>query len=325
MGEIFARESSGRGIAFTGERMTPDHTGQVEFEHLHRYFFAREFCRGKDVLDIASGEGYGSAYLAQVAGAVVGVELSEEMVAHAQASYRRPNLEFRQGDARHLAFPDDRFDVVISFETIEHFFDQTEFLDEIRRVLRPDGVLLISSPDRDIYSPVDGAVNPFHIKELSRREFEELIRERFPHCDFYTQRPMIGSTLLAESPRQSWQTSRTFERRGDTHFEASSGLPRAPYILAVAAGSPIPLGFDSLYIHTSDTDGPRREITDMRREQDAASRELSDMRREWDTASREAERMKLHLQAILASTSWRCTAPIRHIAGLLLRLRGVRR
>jgi 2-polyprenyl-3-methyl-5-hydroxy-6-metoxy-1,4-benzoquinol methylase len=121
MGEIFLREASDKALDFTGERMTAGHVGQVEFEHLHRYFFAREFCRDKDVLDVAAGEGYGSAYLGQIARSVVGVELSAKAVEHANASYKRDNVSFHQGDARHLTLPDASFDVVTSFETIEHF------------------------------------------------------------------------------------------------------------------------------------------------------------------------------------------------------------
>jgi tRNA/tmRNA/rRNA uracil-C5-methylase (TrmA/RlmC/RlmD family) len=92
MGEIFEREEAKVALGFTGERLTSDVRGQVEMEHLHRYFFARAFARGKDVLDIASGEGYGSAYLAKVARSVVGVEINPESVAHASENIQaRPS------------------------------------------------------------------------------------------------------------------------------------------------------------------------------------------------------------------------------------------
>lgn len=319
MGEIFARRTADCGVDFTGERMTSTHAGQAEFEHLHRYFFAREFCQDRDVLDIAAGEGYGSAYIAQNARSVIGVELSGEMVAHANASYGQPNLSFQRGDARSLEYPTGSFDVVTSFETIEHFLEQDRFLDEVRRVLRPGGMLILSSPDRDVYSPPDSQANPFHARELSRQELEALLRPRFEHCDFYAQRPMTGTVLLADPSRATRDRSRTFERRGDRHFEASGGLPRAPYLLAIASNAPIRACFDSVYIETSDIEGPVRNLTARFARQMAQQAE--DLERQRDAAIRMAELATAHARKIEASTSWRCTAPIRQAAGLIAKLR----
>jgi protein-L-isoaspartate O-methyltransferase len=100
VGEIFRWEHPAKALPFTGERFTSETSGQIEIEHLHRYFLARELCRDKDVLDIASGEGYGSALIAQVAKSVIGVEIDAEVVAYATAAYGRNNLTFHQGDAR---------------------------------------------------------------------------------------------------------------------------------------------------------------------------------------------------------------------------------
>src|SRR5260221_4044637 len=100
MGEIIPRPLPTTPLHFTGERLTSELTGQTIIEHLHRYLLVREYCRGKDVLDVASGEGYGSALIAQVARSVVGVEIADDAVAHAASSYRRSNLYYVQGDAR---------------------------------------------------------------------------------------------------------------------------------------------------------------------------------------------------------------------------------
>ena len=325
VGEIFARRSSDNRVDFIGERMTPSHAGQAEFEHLHRYFFAREFCRDKDVLDVAAGEGYGSAYLAQNARTVVGVELSAEMVAHAAASYAQPNLAFRQGDARRLAFAASSFDVVTSFETIEHFLEQEDFVDEVRRVLRPNGVFIVSSPDRDVYSPPGSPANPFHAKELCREEFEALLRPRFGHCVFYAQRPMTGTALLAEPAGAARGVSRTFERRGDRHFEASSGLPRAPYVMAVCSNAPIPACFDSVYIETSDTEGCVRNMTarlgELAGQIDRLEQQVGWLERQRDAAMREAEFAAIQVQRIEASHTWRWTAPARLAFGALTKRR----
>jgi SAM-dependent methyltransferase len=138
------------------------------------------------VLDAACGVGYGSAYLAGTARKVVGVDRSDDALAHARSEYARPNVEFVEGDVLALPFPDDAFDVVCAFEAIEHVDDQRRFLSEAARVLRHEGTLLVSTPrvDRTSRKPE----NPFHRIELSRADFEALLRERFGDLELYGQR-----------------------------------------------------------------------------------------------------------------------------------------
>jgi SAM-dependent methyltransferase len=250
MGEIFRRETAEHPEPFTGERLTTAIGGQVQIEHYHRYLFARSFVRGLDVLDVASGEGYGSALLAQVARSVVGVEYSEPTVRGAVGNFVRPNLRFLRADARALPLADACVDAVVSFETIEHFDRQDEFLREIRRVLRPDGRFIVSTPDRDVYSPAGSAANPFHVHELSRLEFASLLHGAFRHVLLTQQRALIGSALLGEAG--STAPPLVFDRRGETHFESCVGLPRAPYVIAVASDREPPPLPPSLYIDRGD-------------------------------------------------------------------------
>jgi len=181
MGEIFIRERPHTALEWTGERLTTGISGQIEIEHYHRYLLAREFCRGKDVLDVASGEGYGSAFMAQVARSVVGVEVIPAVAAHAALAYRHVNLRFIAGDARFIPLRDASCDIVVSFETIEHLYQQDDFLAEVHRVLRPHGILIVSTPDRDVYSPSNSPPNPFHVHELTKEEFATTLARHFRH------------------------------------------------------------------------------------------------------------------------------------------------
>jgi SAM-dependent methyltransferase len=166
------------------ERIVPDETepGIVAL-HLKRYEFARPSCVGKVVLDAGCGVGYGTAFLAERARRVVGVDLSEEAISYARSRYGAPNVDFVVGDLLRLERPDDAFDVVCAFETIEHLPDQEAFLDEARRVLRPGGALFLSTPPAGAAAP-----NPFHEHELSADELERLLRSRFAHVELYGQR-----------------------------------------------------------------------------------------------------------------------------------------
>ena len=254
MGEIFTNERPDQPLPFSGERMTSARSGQIEYEHLHRYLFARELCRGKDVLDVASGEGYGTALISQTARNVVGVEIDGPSVKHASRAYARSNVSFLTGDARAIPLANASVDVVVSFETLEHFFEHAAFIAEVRRVLRPGGQLVISSPDRDVYSSLGGRVNPFHVHELSRAEFTTLLQTQFANTALYSQRPMIGSALVPDGGTRPHR-SLTFEKRGE-HLETSAGLPRSFYAVAIASDAPIAEDVSSVYIDTSNVDLP---------------------------------------------------------------------
>jgi SAM-dependent methyltransferase len=169
------------------ERIVPDETSPgIVALHLKRYEFAAPWCRDRAVLDAGCGVGYGTAHLAEMAASVVGVDRDEGAIAYARERYARPNVEFRVGDLLDLEVADDSFDVVCSFETIEHLEDVDAFLAEIVRVLRPGGVFLVSTPcaDETTASPE----NPFHRVELSPGDFEALLRRSFREVELYGQR-----------------------------------------------------------------------------------------------------------------------------------------
>ena len=171
------------------ERIVPDETepGIVAL-HLKRYEFARPYCAGREVLDAGCGVGYGTAFLGEAARRAVGVDRSEEAIEYARGRYAGPNVEFEVGDLLDLRAPDGAFDVVCCFETIEHLSDQDAFVAEVRRVLRPGGEFVVSTPRAGT-----AGENPFHERELSPAEFERLLRDRFDSVELYGQRRLQTS------------------------------------------------------------------------------------------------------------------------------------
>jgi GT2 family glycosyltransferase/glycosyltransferase involved in cell wall biosynthesis/SAM-dependent methyltransferase len=240
MGEIFKVHRPDVPAPLTGERLTSAIPGEIEAEHFHRYFYAREFCRGKRVLDVGSGEGYGSFLLAEVASQVVGLEIDKATCEYARRNFARGNLIFVQGDARCIPFEDKSFDIVTSFELIEHFYEHDQFLQDILRVLRARGVLLISSPDRDFYSGLHSRANPFHVRELNRSELKAKLGEYFEHSKIFYHRLVSGSLMLPTAVEPSGAKSLAFERRGEVHFESSVGLPRASYLFTISSNCALP-------------------------------------------------------------------------------------
>jgi SAM-dependent methyltransferase len=131
-------------------------------------------CAGRDVLEAGCGEGYGADLIADVARRVIGLDYDESAVAHVKARY--PRVEMLHGNLAALPLPDETVDVVVNFQVIEHLWDQGQFVAECLRVLRPGGVLLMSTPNRITFSPGrDTPINPFHTRELNAAELTELL------------------------------------------------------------------------------------------------------------------------------------------------------
>ncbi|BAZ41267.1 hypothetical protein NIES4101_72290 [Calothrix sp. NIES-4101] len=184
-------------MEFTGERYIPSVGGKIKYEHLHRYAICLDFVSQKAVLDIASGEGYGSALLANVAASVIGVDIDSESIDYAKAQYaNHHNLQFLVGSCESIPLPDKSVDVVTSFETLEHHNHHEEMMQEIKRVLKPDGILIISSPNKLAYSDEANYSNPFHVKELYYEELVDLLSRYFNHNKFYGQKMTSSSFLL---------------------------------------------------------------------------------------------------------------------------------
>ena len=223
-------------MEFTGEFYVPEQHGNLELEHVHRYLQATQIVAGKSVLDIACGEGYGSLLLAASATTVTGVDISEEVIAHARERYARDNLTFLVGDCSKMPVTDHSVDVVVSFETIEHHDQHEAMMREIKRVLRPDGCLMMSTPDRLHYSIEPDTSNPFHVKELLEDEFKSLIRSHFRKAAFFGQRIAYGSTMFSDEGAQPSRCYWKDARSG----EIFSGNNRPLYWIALASDTDLP-------------------------------------------------------------------------------------
>lgn len=185
-------------LLFTGERFTPECEREIWYEHWHRYVFARPFAQDKRVLDVACGEGYGSALLAEVAAEVVGVDIDEAALQHARTRYGKfANLHLQCGNAESLQFEPGRFDLVVSFETLEHVEAQQALIEGLSRVLSDDGLLIVSSPDKHAYTDVRGFRNEFHVRELYRDELLTLLKREFPHVRLLGQKLLFQSAIWA--------------------------------------------------------------------------------------------------------------------------------
>lgn len=285
----------------TGERYLPEFDGDWTLEHLHRYLLACELAVGKTVLDIACGDGYGAAMLARHAAQVTGVDIDTPTVERARGKYVADNLRFLQGSATDIPLDDDSVDLVISFETIEHLMEQDRMLYEIRRVLRPEGFLIISSPDKYEYSDVPGYHNEFHLKELYRQEFEALLQKHFSRHALLGQRVVFGSLIASAETRPFLSWSKV-EEQGRTE-----GLAHAVYHIAVAGDGPLPPLPSSLF-------RAPLEHSDHVRQLEAALHYTQEC---LDAREHELEDARTMLSSLVNSRSWKLTAPLRALAALL--------
>lgn len=280
-------------IEFTGERFVPTEQGVIRQEHLHRYAWCLPLAEGKDVLDVASGEGYGSAMLAGRARSVVGVDISHEAVAHASSQYRGiGNLQYIQGSAASIPLADDSVDVVVSFETIEHLNEQEEMMAEIRRVLRPDGIMVMSSPNKEVYSDQAGYHNDFHVKELYLSEFTALVARHFPAWRMSSHRMAVCSTITPSGKHSSQISYQALTDTGREVEERVADIPDAVYFVVVAAENDALLPAmpaSILYAESEDLFAHHREVARWAQAQDAEIGSLREhVRRE------QAEVARLH-------------------------------
>ncbi len=295
MMDLVSKPAESGDLPFTGERLVTTIANETMVEHLHRYGLAIDLCDGKVVLDIASGEGYGSSLLARRALRVYGVDISSEAVEHASKKYQAPNLKYLQGRADAIPVADNEIELAVSFETLEHHDLHDEMMRELRRVMKVDGLLIISTPDKRYYSEEPKITNEFHVKELYEAEFRDLLARYFRNVRVMHQRILYASVNDVEAGDRGVTVY-----EGDySNISKTRGIGKAPYLVALASDGNLPPINLSLFDGTA---------TLLRRAQDLHRREV-------EVVYKEAELQKLH--NLLPISLYRAIRdPVRKLLGL---------
>jgi SAM-dependent methyltransferase len=226
----------------------------VAYEHLHRYHWVAPLAAGKRVLELASGEGYGARILAAEAASVVGVDIDPAAVDHAASKYGAANLTFVQGSITRVPISEDQgFDLVVCFEAIEHIEDHESLLSEVKRLLKPEGRFVVSTPNKDVYASEAGHGNPFHVKELSFPELDALLRARFSQILYFAQRVLPASSLWNMEPPADGPVDEVVIQRGAAEFVRIAAEERVgAYFVAVASDAAMRPPAGSVLLDQSD-------------------------------------------------------------------------
>ncbi|MEA2218252.1 MAG: hypothetical protein QOJ35_878 [Solirubrobacteraceae bacterium] len=228
---VEARPGRPRPWAGIAERLDPRITPGVlaHAEHVARYRWAAQLADGRDVLDAACGVGFG-AHLLHEGGArsVTGVDAFAGAIVEAREQ-GHDGLRFEIGDLLDLPFASERFDLVVCFEAIEHVAEQERVVDEIKRVLRPGGLLAMSTPVRGAFT----VHNPHHVAELAPDELERLLRGRFDNVALRWQHSASAS-VLDLGPKDGRPASPS------PSLEWTSGPIEPLYVVALAGDAELP-------------------------------------------------------------------------------------
>ncbi len=297
-------------LKWTGERYLPWIEGsQIHYEHLHRYYFARQLATGQDVLDMASGEGYGADILAGEARYVIGIDSHRDSVYHASKKYARENLAFIQGSITSVPLQPKGFDIITCFEAIEHISDHESLLTEIKRLLRPGGVLVLSSPNKSTYSDISNFKNAFHEKELYFEDLFALMCRHFATVRFFGQRVTAASKIHDLSSSYHIYSEFVVQKQSGIFELSQNGSEPPLYFIAVATDNPTSVDFGMLESWLSDANdtlirGYDKRISDLQaeirtlQEKERDNQRLLEMARAKDAQISELQSQKLLAQQL---------------------------
>ncbi|MBI4849263.1 MAG: sulfatase-like hydrolase/transferase [Nitrospirae bacterium] len=229
-------------LAFTGERYVPwADDPEMNYEHLHRYRFVKEFVKGKKVLDLGCGEGYGCLMLSDDADSVTGIDIADEAIRHASIKYRRENLKFIQGSMSDIPIEGQYlFDIIISFEALEHITEQDDLLREVKRLLKKDGMFIVSTPNKyELHAENPNYQNEFHVKELSLDEFNSLLTANFKNISLYGQKVCASSDIFPLYDDAIIFRDYLMEKEGSEFHFLNAAKRKAKLFIAIASDEKI--------------------------------------------------------------------------------------
>jgi SAM-dependent methyltransferase len=231
------------------ERLRNDPMSELWGEHRARYRFAAQLATGRRVLDVACGSGFGLHMLRDAGARPIGIDLDSPALAEARGLDAGSRLV--RADATRLPLSDGCVELVTSFETIEHVADAAALVRELRRVLRPGGLLVVSTPNRDFGPPARHAANPFHVQEFAAAELRELVRTCFTDVRLYGQWPTEAYHYVPFLMLESDWTPRALV------WKASNRLPFAlkNRLARLVSGKPFYPGDDDYVFVPDKTDG----------------------------------------------------------------------
>lgn len=190
------------------ERILPTADGEISFvfsRHKFAYLHVQQFVENKTVIDIGCGTGYGCKILAEKAKLVYGIDHNAEAIAYCHKYYGAPNVKYLQMDAASLKL-DSQFDIGVTFQVIEHLRDVEDFVDQLKRIVKSNGLIFISTPNVRVPKK-EGERNPFHFSEMSYDQFNQLLGTKFVSFEIlgvgYASRNRLRS-LLKKMPFYEW-------------------------------------------------------------------------------------------------------------------------
>lgn len=245
-------------LTFTGERLIPGLKDSTFLygEHMLRYLFAAQFARGKTVADIGCGVGYGSKILAENgAKTVFASDNSIEAVEYAASRYSHKKIKYEVSDACFLTNASRSIDFVVANELIEHIQNYVAFLEEVKRVLKPNGLFLFSTPNAKVHSQVP-YVNSFHNKEFTKEELEQVLKSKFKYVKVLYQIDSFAS-LVSDTKQTKFESKLIEKPKTDPS-----------YFLILASDNPIPkkIEFNTTLFSDFNLDSLAKSLNTLQRE-----------------------------------------------------------
>lgn len=230
-------------LKFTGERLIPtlNEGAAFYYEHIARYFLACQYTNYKTILDAGCGTGYGSYLIGKYGQGkqIQAVDLSPQTIAFAKENYGKSNIDFHIDNILRLkTIKDKTIDLAISFEVIEHIAKQNTFLSQIKRVLKNNGIFIVSTPNVLTYPKG----NKYHLKELKPNEFKQLLSKYFKNIIILNQNFFISQEINIPNNKQNdidLKNNQKFFKQKQINLKQSKKLSTCEYLIALCSDKSI--------------------------------------------------------------------------------------